>query len=641
MHVWFQIGQKIWHSVVRRLLTLGRLLVLLYAVGAVCRVAYWAENVEALGGVETLLSLKAWQGAWYFDTSALLYVNLLWFVLWLFLPARWWRVPHVVFVVLNLLSVSLNLCDAVYYPFTQQRTTFSVFQEFAEEGNLSSIFLVEAGRHWYFVLLFLAIGVVLWKGYGRSRNEENQTWRTAYAGNLIVLILSIYPIICGIRGGAGSHVRPIALSNAMQYVERPSQAAFVLNTPFTFVRTLGHTYAFKPYFPDKECEAIFSPLHQPTDTLAARRMNVVVMILESFGREYMGIYNEGRGYTPFLDSLAEHSLHFPNAFANGRKSIDAMPSILSSLPMFGQPIFTSPYAADDFSGLAHILGKEGYRSTFYHGAPNGSMGFEAFARATGYERYVGMDEYVEAKGNRDAFDGTWAIWDEEFLQFMADDMERLDTPFVATVFTASSHHPFRVPKRYEGRFPKGTQPIHQCIGYTDLALRRFFQRVSREPWFRNTLFVLTADHTNQTNDPYYRTELGLMRVPILFYAPGDSLLVGAQDIVAQQTDIMPTVLAYLHNRSPYVSFGKNLLATASADAWAIHEISGIRQYVTDSLLLQFADDTPRALYRWRTDSLLQHNLLLQQSDCDSLERRLKAIVQQYMERLRRNSMAVK
>lgn len=638
MQTIYQTSLNLLRSVTGRLLTLARLLLILYAIGAVCRVAYWAENASALGGTDTLFNLKAWQGAFTFDTSALLYVNLLWFALWLFLPCRWWRAKRATFVLLNLVAVAVNLCDAVYFPFTQQRTTCNVFQEFSAEGNLGRIFLVEALHHWYLILLFLAIGFALWKGYGRGESDRQTSWKTSCASGLIVLLLSLYPIICGIRGGAGSHVRPITLSNAMQYVERPSQAAFVLNTPFTMIRTSGHTMRLTRYFSDEECEAIFSPLHQPSDSLAHRRMNVVVMILESFGREYMGVYNDGKGFTPFLDSLTHHALHFPNAFANGRKSIDAMPSILSSLPMFGQPIFTSPYAAaDNFSGLARILGKEGYQSTFYHGAPNGSMGFEAFACATNFARYVGMDEYVAEKGNSDASDGTWAIWDEEFLQFMVSDMERIDTPFVAAVFTASSHHPFRIPKRYEGQFPKGTQPIHQCIGYSDMALRRFFERASRQPWFYNTLFVLTADHTNQTANPFYETELGRMRVPIIFYAPGDTSLTGACDMVAQQTDIMPTVLSYLHNHSPYVSFGKDLLSTSPSEAWAAHEISGTRHYVTDSLLLQFADDTPRALYRWRTDSLLQHNLL-GQVPADSLERNLKAVIQQYMERLRTNRM---
>lgn len=125
----------------------------------------------------------------------------------------------------------------------------------------------------------------------------------------------------------------------------------------------------------------------PNDSLTKRKKNVVVIIIESFGREYIGGFNKwldgGRykGYTPFVDSLMQHSATYQYSFCNGRKSIDGMPSVLSSIPMFIEPFFLTSASMNNVSGLAGELKEEGYYSAFFHGAENGSMGFQAFARA--------------------------------------------------------------------------------------------------------------------------------------------------------------------------------------------------------------------------------------------------------------------
>ena len=204
---------------------------------------------------------------------------------------------------------------------------------------------------------------------------------------------------------------------------------------------------------EAEMDALYSPLHSNNQAITRfNKKNVVVLIVESFGREYSGYFNNSRthaltqsrtqyvSYTPFFDSLASHSLTFRYSFANGRKSIDGMPSILSSIPMFVEPFFTTPASLNDISGIAGLLADEGYSSAFFHGAENGSMGFQAFARTTGFQRYYGRDEYdADARfGGDNDFDGTWAIWDEPFLQYYALTMSDMKEPFVTAVFTASS-----------------------------------------------------------------------------------------------------------------------------------------------------------------------------------------------------------
>ena len=292
------------------------------------------------------------------------------------------------------------------------------------------------------------------------------------------------------------------------------------------------------------------------------------------------------------------------------------------------------------TSIAGELDNKGYYTAFFHGAPNGSMGFQAFARTVGFKDYYGLDEYSQAAGH-DAdkdFDGTWAIWDEPFMQYYCEEMSTFKEPFMTSIFTASSHHPYVIPDEYKQTFHEGTLPIHKCIRYTDNALRKFFEKAKKQKWFNNTLFVITADHTNQSCHESYQNDLGVFKVPIIFYAPGDTTLTGMRnDIIAQQIDIMPTVLGYLGYDKPYVAFGCDLLSTPPQQTFAVNYANDIYQYVKGEYLLQFDGNGTRAVYNFKSDPLLKHNLV-GKVDCSSMELELKAIIQQYMQRMNENRL---
>ena len=457
--------------------------------------------------------------------------------------------------------------------------------------------------------------------------------------------------ICGMRGGATTAVRPITISNANQYVVHPQEAGIVLNTPFSLIRTIGKkVFEIPDYMSEKEMNALYSPLKTNQSSIISNqssKKNVVILIVESFGREYIGGYNKWldggkyKGYTPFVDSLMQHSQTFLYSYCNGRKSIDGMPSILSSIPMFVEPFFLTPASMNDVSGIAGELKNKGYYSAFFHGAENGSMGFQAFARKTGFIDYFGRTEYDADKrfdGDKD-FDGMWAIWDEPFLQFFATKMSEFKQPFVSAVFTASSHHPYKVPEKYKDIYKEEGIAIHKCIRYTDNALRLFFEKAKTQPWYENTLFVITSDHTNLSDHAYYQTDLGGFCSPIIFFDPSGDLQPGMRNAIAQQIDIMPTVLSYLGYDRPYVAFGCDLLTTKDEDTWAVNYLNGIYQYVKGDWLLQFDGQKAKALYRFRTDLLLKDNLLTKEPNvAKNMERQVKAIIQSYMTRMVNNQL---
>ncbi len=641
-------------------------LALVYVVYEVCRFVYLFENWSTFSANLSWKSLgEILRGGWMFDTSAILYTNAL-YILLMILPLQWketdlWqRVARWVFIVFNSICIVINLADAVYFQYTGRRTTVTVFSEFGNEHNLGSIFGIEILRHWYLVLVGAVLIYGLWKLYflpsGRATRLVRRPFLVGnlaiyYAVHILCLVIFVPLCVFGMRGGATTAVRPITISNANQYVDRPLEAALVLNTPFSLIRTIDKPIFTVPdYYPADELDRIYSPVHTPSDSAIVRRKNVVVLIVESFGREYIGGFNKWldgghyKGYTPFVDSLMQHSTTFLYSYCNGRKSIDGMPSILSGIPMFVEPFFLTPASMNNVSGIAGELRKKNYFTAFFHGAENGSMGFQAFARATGFERYYGRTEYNEDKrfnGDED-FDGTWAIWDEPFLQFYAEKMSEFKQPFMTALFTASSHHPYVIPDRYKQKYPEEGIVIHKCIRYTDNALKRFFDTAKTKPWYKNTLFVITSDHTNQSDHDYYQTDLGGFCSPIIFFDPSGELKPGMRNAIAQQIDIMPTVLGYLGYDRPFVAFGCNLFNTPDEKTWAVNYLNGIYQYIKGDYLLQFDGQKTKALYRFRTDLLLKDNLAARLPEVrQSMEREVKAIIQSYMTRMTTNSLVIK
>ena len=638
-------------------------MVLAYMVYEICRLVFLAVNWGMFSDTMTWSAFgEMLHGGWYFDTSAILYTNSLYALLMLFpvhYKERAWyqKMAKWVFLVCNGICIVANLTDCVYFKYTTRRTTATVFSEFKNENNLGSIFGVEVINHWYLVLIGIALMAGLWYAYrmpkGEAPSEASRPYRLKpmlkyYCMHLLCLAVFVPFCVAGMRGGFTTAVRPITISNANQYVDRPLEAAIVLNTPFSIIRTIDKPAFVVPgYYTDKQLDAIYSPVHSPSDSLVKRRKNVVVIIIESFGREYIGGFNkwlEGgkyKGYTPFTDSLMQHSATYLYSYCNGRKSIDGMPSILSSIPMFVEPFFLTPASMNNVSGLAGELKHEGYYSAFFHGAENGSMGFQAFARTTGFNDYFGRTEYNADKrfgGDKD-FDGTWAIWDEPFMQFYATKMGEMKEPFMTALFTASSHHPYVIPEEYKKVFPEEGIVIHKCIRYTDHALRKFFAKAKTMPWYKNTLFVITSDHTNLSDHEYYQTDLGGFCSPIIFFDPSGEFKPGMRDAIAQQIDIMPTVLSYLGYDRKYVGFGIDLLTTPAKDTWAVNYLNGIYQYVKGDYLLQWDGQKTKALYRFRTDLLLKQNIADKEPKVrEAMEREVKAVIQSYMERMTRNEL---
>jgi phosphoglycerol transferase MdoB-like AlkP superfamily enzyme len=614
------------------------------------RIGFYVFNHMMFPDITFRQFLHALRGGIVFDLSAVVYFNMI-VILLQIVPFDfrynkvYEQVVKYLYFLFNGIMLCMNGADYIYFRFLTKRATSDVFGTFANEQNNGQLFFRFLFGYWPATLFTIFLIVVMVYLYGKFRPVKPQPEnRTSYfAVNLAIMLLVMFLSVGAARGGYKHSTRPITISNAARYVDNPRYVPIVLNTPFSILRTYGKKNLIKyNYFDDEKLKTLFNPHYNYKPDKPFQPLNVVVLILESFSKEYTGFFNkdlEGgtyQGYTPFLDSLLSVSMTFDVSLANGNKSIDAMPSILASMPSLETPYIISHYANDEINGLPALLKKKGYYSAFFHGAPNGSMGFDSFSKMAGFDDYFGKNEYP---GSSD-FDGVWGLWDEPFLQFFASKLGSFHQPFMAALFTVSSHHPFKVPQKYEGKFRKGPIPICQTITYSDLALKEFFREAAKKPWFDNTVFILTADHTNEKFHKEYQNAYGQFSIPIIFYRHNSDLK-GVKNKIAQQIDIMPTVLSYLNYDGEFIAFGNNLLDDTK-ETFGFNSFGSNYYLFMEDHIMEVVDNKTMAIFNIKTDRFHQDNLVGKIPDLQKrMEEKFKAVVQTYNERLIDNNLTVK
>jgi phosphoglycerol transferase MdoB-like AlkP superfamily enzyme len=625
-----------------------RYLALAMLAFSVCRVAFYLFNTDFFPAMTFARAAKIMWGGLRFDLSAVLYLNSLLIVLIIIplklrfdqlyvLTIRW------LFIIINSLAILANLADCIYYRFTLRRTTLSLISQFKNENNILLLIAQFCLDYWYILVLWVALVVLLvWlaKKIRFSGPTIQNPW-IFYSSGIVAVPLVLYLFMGGARGGFAHSTRPITLSNAAAYATESKDLNIVLNTPFALMRTASTSIIERAnYFSsEEELKKVFDPVVIPTDSLPFTNQNVVILILESFSKEFVGRYNRQigirnyQGYTPFLDSLIGVSRAYQFSFANGRKSIDAMPSVLASIPSIEVPYVLSHYSGNEINGLGNLLRKKDYHTAFFHGAPNGSMGFDAFANTAGFSEYYGKDEY----DNDDDYDGIWGIWDDKFLQYVAGTLNNFQQPFFTSVFTVSSHHPYILPKEFDHKF-SGSKDIYRTIEYTDYSLRKFFASASKMPWYENTLFVITADHASaEIEYPEYNTTWGYFAIPIFFFKPGSDWH-SMQPEIIQQVDIMPTVLGYIHYDEPYVAFGRDIFKE-DKKPFAFNCLNNMYNFFEGDFLLVFDGINSVALHQFKTDLMLTRNLINEKKDIVMrMENKLKAYIQQYNNRMVDNNL---
>lgn len=625
-----QFLPKIPEYISQLLKRLGFVLLLMY----ITRLVFYFQNASFFKNLDLIDFLLA---IW-FDavTMGLLFIPYYTFVLipHPFKEKLFYRIwLKLLFHLTATLILAFNLMDVAYFQYTSKRSTFDLFTMVSTGNDVNQLLTSFISDFWLLILILIFLVAINEWFYRRTATKEK---KSAPFKKQVFYFLALMPIFF-IIGRGGFALKPIGIIEAARF-SKPQNTAFLLPTAFTLIKTIDQT-GLKPivYFDDLQAKRHFNPIKKSKAAdILPEKTNVVIVMLESFGIEFIGSYSGEKGYTPFFDSIIAESLTFEYAFANGKKSIEAVPAVLASIPsLMDNPYISSPYGDNSITALPTLLKKYGYESAFYHGATNGSMRFDGFASIAGFDHYFGRYEY-----NNDAhFDKTWGILDEYFNPWTAKKISELKQPFFATLFTLSSHHPYYIPNHMLKRVDHGPQKICASISYGDYALKRFFEEARKQKWYENTLFVLLADHTPASTTPEYNTRTHLYRIPIVFYHPSGKLKFREKNRVFQQLDILPTLLDLLNIETKYYAFGNSYYQDKEGEAFVYLE--GSYYYFNGSNMFIFRNDQIEQFVAFNRKNVKSETIkLANKKDFTIFEDRIKAIIQIYGRDLTQNQTRI-
>lgn len=550
-----------------------------------------------------------------------------------FYPTKWYQLMlKVIFHITNSLLIALNLIDVEYFKFTSKRSTADLFSMAENANDMSSLFLSFITDFWWLILIFILLIVLSNWLYNKTLAQIKAT--PSYLFNTLNFIVVVFILL--VMGRGGLNYRPADMLTAAEFTS-PQNTALVSNTPLSILKTLDKApLKERNYFPEGSPH-IYTPIYKGSTVHRIRKKpNIMVIILESFGNEWVGKKNN-KNYTPFLDSLLDHSLYFANGFANGKKSIEAVPSIFASIPsLMDNPFASSRYGTNRIQALPQLLKEMGYSSAFYHGATNGSMKFDVFTAKLGFEKYFGRTEF----NDEDKCDATWGVLDEYFLPWTARSItKQLKAPFIAGMFTLSSHHPYFVPKKYRDQLPKGNDPMAQSIAYADMSLRLFFNEARKQPWYNNTIFVITADHTPAGVSTRYQKRASMYRIPIAIFDPQKEVQPHVSQKIFSQIDIMPTVLDLIGYPKDIYCFGNSYFKENTP--FAVDYIGNSHLYFQGDYMLNFLEDKATGLYNYKIDTLMYYDSIDAYPKLKhEMETKMKGVIQRYNHDLIYNKMTI-
>lgn len=620
-----------YHVLVKRLL-------ILLGLFFFCRILFLAFNYQLFPRMDAWDFLTALLYGLRYDISSILIINFV-FILMHIIPNPWrelrWyqQILRWQFYLINGVFLIIEAGDFIYYRYAQERTSSHILGLRNDIVNLIPQFLLD---FWYVLLLGIGLFLGIDWLYRRTHHQQSMDLRTVLnypmQTGFAVVFLSL--VVIGARGGLQPDL--LSPSSATEVVE-PNAIGLVTNTTFNIIHSLLNR-EMKPvqYMDEEEADKLFSPVKVLASDLAlAKKPNVVVLVLESFSQEYITTYSGRAGYTPNLDAILQESLVFEKAYANGKHSIDVMPSITMGLPpLMTDAFIASSYGQQPFRALGHYLDSLDYQTYFFHGGNNGTLGLDTFSIRAGFDGYFGRNEF----GNDQHYDGNWGIYDGPFLQFMSDKLDTLPQPFASICFTLSSHHPFTLPAEKQGAYAQYDEPMHRVLRYTDESLGQFFARAKKKDWYNNTIFLITADHTGQIYDDRYKHKLGHFQVPIALYDPQGRWKGRDTTRIAQQVDLLPTILELAGYQGTYFGFGESLLSNHE-DTWAVNYLTGIYQLVYKDHVLHFDGKKSVGWYHLAEDPYLEHNLLEQGGEeMERAEQLMMAIIQQFNHALVFNKM---
>ena len=511
------------------------------------------------------------------DLILLCYLSFLPAALITFLPNKWLKFTNSFLVIYSFLFLFLILFVELASPdFVKQYDTrpnriFLDYLIYPKEvvGMLLKGYLVSI------IITFLIIIGVLYLAFKKGK-KFFYTTSADYKFKLMVFPLVAFLLFFGARSSLTSK-RPINASNAVFSTDQLTNT-LGLNSFYTVayaaysIKNEGNT---KMYGKMDEAEAIarvkkymvagpggftaadipFLHVQQP-DSVMKKPYNLVIFLQESLGAEYVGILG-GKKLTPEFDKLSKEGLLFTNLYCTGTRSVRGIEAVVTGfLPSPSESVVKLSNSQQGFFTLADALKEKGYDTSFIYGGMANFDNMASFFNGNGFENIIDQDDFEE-DDKKYAFKGTWGYSDED-LATKANDYFKTkgDKPFFSLMFSTSNHVPFEYPKGRIKPYDKKAATVNNAMKYADFSIGKFFEMAKKEAYFKNTIFIVIADHNTRT--------YGKNLVPInKFHIP--ALIIGPHipkgavySKLASQIDIPPTLLSYLGIPFETPMVGRNL-----------------------------------------------------------------------------------
>ncbi|OBX08317.1 phosphoglycerol transferase I [Gallibacterium salpingitidis] len=361
--------------------------------------------------------------------------------------------------------------------------------------------------------------------------------------------------------------RPISYADAFdEDAASINQANLILNTPFVVLKQVRAQEQLKPL-------NLLTPTEQQLalpakDTfifqskIAPTRKNIVLILLESWSYKYIdALAHRGYGATPFMDQLIAQSQTWDHYYAAGKRSIIGIQAILSSVPVFSNhPTLGFGLELNRVSQIGKILDQQHYRTIMMQTSNRRSFNVNSIANVLGFQEYYGKEDVPIIKQYPQ--EPPHFGWDYDSLQFLLNKLNQTPTeqPFFAFLFTGSTHEPFADAGKEFHLYPHNAANENgflNVLRYSDWSLEQFMQGAQQQPWYKNTIFIFTADHTLNSLPSENLDEQ--FHIPLVIFAPDGSLPAQHSPQYASQYDLLPTIMDLLGIQTPISTFGQSLL----------------------------------------------------------------------------------
>ena len=360
--------------------------------------------------------------------------------------------------------------------------------------------------------------------------------------------------------------RPISYADAFENTISASQANLVLNSPFVVWKQFRKQEKLGPInlLTDKEKDQISFRddvfLFQSNEK--ENYKNIVFILLESWSYKYIdGLAHRNYNVTPFIDSLIEKSMVWDNYYAAGKRSIIGIQAVLSSVPALNNhPVLGFGLELNKISRIGKILNDHQYRTIMMQTSNRRSFNVNSIANVLGFQEYYGKEDVPIIK--KYPQEPPHFGWDYDSLQFLLNKLNETpeSKPFFAFLFTGSTHEPFADAGEEFHIYPhdqSNENGFLNTLRYSDWSLEQFMKAAEKQPWYQNTIFIFTADHTlNSLPSENLKEQF---HIPLIIYSPDGSLPAKRESQFASQYDLFPTMLDLLGIDTPISTFGQSLL----------------------------------------------------------------------------------